>query len=119
MRAYSLPESAEEGWMGPGSSGNATEAAHRPPPVAGTKASLGLQSQRLCCLQPSGHVWSQCPAQAQRGEPVPSTRPHPAREELREKVESREEPRRQGEADGWQRGKDRYWVAQRAAGGEG
>lgn len=31
MRAYSLPESAEEGWTGPGSSGNATEAAHRPP----------------------------------------------------------------------------------------
>lgn len=62
MRAHFLPESAEEGWTGPGSSGNATEAAHRPPPMAGTQASLGLLSQHLCPLQPLGHIWSQCPA---------------------------------------------------------
>lgn len=74
MRAYSLPESAE-GWMGPGSPGNATEAAHRPT-RAGTKASLGLRSQRLCCLQPSGHGGVSARPRP-RGEPVPPRGPIP------------------------------------------
>ena len=107
MRAHPLPEAAEAGWTGPGSSGNTTEAAHRPAPTAGTQASFGLLSRRLCPLQTLGPVCSQCPTCAQKGEPVPPTRPHPAREELREKVErGGEGPRRRGEADSWQRGRD-------------